>query len=398
MPKAMVTGMGVISALGLDCSENLRELRKGETGIRVPSHLDSRYASTHLFGEVDADNELLLRLSGQPASAGLSRTDLLAMRAFGEAVIQSGLSQTELSSPDTAFISASTVGGMCLTDELYSDAHLLSAGTDFLKAYSFGSHTLRLAEKYHIKGYTTTFNTACSSSANAIMLGARLIRAGKIKRAIVGGTDALAKFTINGFNSLQILSADACKPFDVTRTGLTLGEGAGYLVLEAEELCGDKIVFAEILGFGNANDAFHPSSLSEEATGVAEAIAGALSTSGLKGREIDYVNAHGTATPNNDSTELTGIRNTLGWIPPFSSTKSFTGHTLGAAGAIEAIYSIFSILYSEIYPSLNCLQPMLTFDVVPERKYRAGVPIRHVLSNSFGFGGNCTSLILGKIS
>jgi 3-oxoacyl-(acyl-carrier-protein) synthase len=398
MPRAIVTGMGVVSALGRDCHENLESLQKGESGIRKPVFLQSRFCSTHLFGEVrTSDSEFRERL-GLSSEIGFSRTDLMALHAFEEAVTQAGLSQVELSSPDTAFISASTVGGMCLTDQLYADSNLLGEGSSFVKAYSFGAHTLSIALLKNIKGYSTTINTACSSSANSIMLGARLIKAGKIKRAIVGGTDALAKFTINGFNSLQILSAEPCKPFDEFRNGLSLGEAAAYLVLESDACCTGKDGLAEVLGYGNANDAHHPSALSDEAVGVVAAISGALRTSGVSPEQISYINAHGTATPNNDITELKGIRKCLGFIPPYSSTKSYTGHTLGAAGAVEAVFSIFSLLQNEIYPNLHCETPMKAYAERPERKLRRDIPVRFVLSNSFGFAGNCTSLILGNAS
>jgi 3-oxoacyl-(acyl-carrier-protein) synthase len=398
MPKALVTGMGIVSALGADCGENLDRLRRGESGIRLARYLDSRYSTTHLFGEVPLSDSDLLGLVGPDSVGGFPRTDLLALKAFQEAVADAGLTAAHLYASDTAFISASTVGGMSLTQELYADSSGQTTASPYLGTYACGAHALRIAGRYRMNGFTTTFNTACSSSANAIMLGARMIRAGKIKRAIVGGTDALARFTINGFDSLQILSAEACKPFDETRIGLTLGEGAAYLVLESEELCASRKCYAEVLGYGNANDAFHPSALSEEATGVRKAIAGALRTGRVDGKQIDYINAHGTATPNNDITELRGIQETLGWIPPYSSTKGFTGHTLGAAGAIEAIFSIFSLRYDELYPNLNCLQPIAAFKREPERSYRKQVPLSQVLSNSFGFAGNCTTLLLAKAS
>ena len=190
----------------------------------------------------------------------LTRTDLLAFKAFKEAVESAGLSPEEISSPDTAFVSASTVGGMCLTDQLYKDSNLLTNDSEYLDSYSCSAHANRIVERYQIKGPVDVINTACSSSANALMHGARLIRSGRAKRAIVGGVDSLSKYTVNGFNSLQILSSDRCKPFDSERDGLNLGEGAAYLVLERADERKGKKASAQLVGYGNSNDAYHTSS------------------------------------------------------------------------------------------------------------------------------------------
>lgn len=395
--RVLVTGIGVISALGKNVEENHASLVNGRAGIDKALHFESHYASVLPFGEIKISNEVLkheLNLDGEP---GYTRTCLLAVKAFEEAIGDAGLTPAELSSFDTALISASTVGGMCLTDQLYEDANLRSDGSEYLEAYGCGAHTLMLAEKYDINGFTDTINTACSSSANAIMLGARLIKAGRAKRVIVGGVDALAKYTVNGFNALKILSESPCKPFDENRDGLNLGEAAAYLVLESEEIVGDKKVYAEIAGYGNSNDAHHPSAMSDEAVGAMISMKEAIGVAGITPDQIDYINAHGTGTPNNDSVELLGISKVFDQVPPFSSTKSYTGHTLGASGAVEAIFSILSINYSEIYPSLHIETQMGGFAASPVQSYQNNVSVNYVLSNSFGFGGNCTSLVLGKV-
>ncbi len=248
-----------------------------------------------------------------------------------------------------------------------------------------------------MSGPVTTINTACSSSANAIQYGARLIRNGLAATAIAGGTDSLAKFTINGFHALQILSTAACRPFDRDRAGLNLGEGAAYLVLEGEETLGGKKVYAELTGYCNANDAFHPSALSLRGDGPYLAMQGALQSAGLRPEDIDFVNTHGTATENNDEAEGRAMLRLFGEPPPFVSTKPYTGHTLGAAGAIEAVYSLLSIGHQELYPSLNFGEPIPDIGVRPVQAYRPHV-VRHVMSNSFGFGGNCTSLIFSNVN
>ncbi|MCK4408420.1 MAG: beta-ketoacyl-[acyl-carrier-protein] synthase family protein [Bacteroidales bacterium] len=396
MTKVFVTGMGVISSIGKDIKKNSESLRNGNSGINKPKFFQSKYASSFFFGEVNISNRSLKEQLGLSEEKGLTRTDLFAFKAFDEAINDAKLSKEEISSFDTALISASTIGGMCLTDQLYEDANLKSESSEYLASYGCSAHTLRLIKKYNIKGFTNTINTACSSSANSIMFGSRLIKSGRVKRAIVGGTDSLAKYTVNGFNALKILSESPCKPFDEHRCGLTLGEGAAYLVLESEEVVSNKNTYARVSGYGNANDAFHTSTISDNAVGVISAISQALKSANLDPNKIDYINTHGTGTENNDFVELTGLSKIFNKIPPYNSTKSYTGHTLGAAGAIESIFSILSIINNELYPSLNINTPISQFNLSPVKKYETGVDINYVLSNSFGFGGNCTSLIFSK--
>lgn len=396
MSKVFITGIGTISSLGLNVEQNLASLRAGKTGIGKSKYFQSKYAENLYFAEVDLSDDELRIQSNSVGEKELTRTTLLAMSAFSEAIHDAQLTQKNLSSPSTAFISSSTVGGMCYTDHLYADANLFGESSDYVRSYEGADHTLRIVRKYGIVGYTDTINTACSSSANAIMLGSKLIKAGRAKRVIVGGSDCLAKYTVNGFNSLMILSEQPCRPFDQNRDGLTLGEGAAYLVLEAEELTGNKKRYAEVTGYGNANDAFHPSATSDEATGPITAMNLALNSANLNADQIDYINAHGTGTPNNDRTESHAFSIVFDQTPPYNSTKSYTGHTLAASGAIESIFSILSLIHTELYPSLRCEDPIEGFAFSPINHYQQNIEIKHVMSNSFGFGGNCTSLILSK--
>jgi 3-oxoacyl-(acyl-carrier-protein) synthase len=391
----VVTGFGVISALGDNVAANLEALRAGRCGISQLELFATKYSETLRFGEVKKTNDAFKTFLGV-YDKGVTRTTLLAMHAFEEAVKQSGLSKEDVTSYDTALIGANTVGGMCLTDELYDDANNEKSGSEYTSSYDIGSVNVFMQQFYGIKGIGNTINTACSSSANAIMYGARLIEQGFAKRAIVGGTDSLAKFTINGFNSLHILSPEICKPFDQNRQGLNLGEGAGYLVLERLEDVGDKKVYAQLSGFCNANDAYHPSSLSDNGDGPYLAMQGALNRAGLKPSDINFVNAHGTATGNNDEVEGVAMKRLFGNVPHFASTKSNTGHTLGGSGAIEAVYSILNIMHQELYPSLNFETPIESTGLSPLIKYTQ-TEVNHVMSNSFGFGGNCSSVIFSKV-
>lgn len=395
MPKVYVTGIGALSAIGNDIEAQHNNLKIGKTGIGKSQFFKSKYADIFPFGEIRLSNDdLKIKLSSIDTT-DFTRTDLVAFTAFDEAVKDANIFHL-LSDKRTALISSSTVGGMCETDMLHSDANMKTKASPFIESYSGGAHVLKLAEVYKLKGHTNTINTACSSSANAIMLGTKMIKAGIIDRAIVGGADTLAKFTVNGFNALQILSENPCKPFDENRTGLTLGEAGAFLVLEKEEDCKDKKKYAEILGYGNTNDAFHASSLSEDAIGIVLAMKTALESAGIPANKIDYINTHGTATENNDYSELLGITKIFNEIPPYNSTKSYTGHTLAAAGALEAIFSILSMNNSQLFKSLNIKTPINIFDCKPIDVFQENVNIDYLLSNSFGFAGNCTSLILKK--
>jgi 3-oxoacyl-(acyl-carrier-protein) synthase len=395
MGRIFVTGIGIISSLGDTVEANRQALIDETCGISQIEMFSSRYAGLLPCGEIKiSDSQLIDRL--QVNQKGITRTSLLAQHAFEEAIQDAGLAPDQLLSPGTALIGASTVGGMCLTDELYHDSTTQSNGSQYLSSYDCGSVFLYLQALYQIRGIVNTINTACSSSANAIQYGARLIRHGLANRAIVGGSDSLAKFTINGFNSLRILSAEPCTPFDQQRTGLNLGEGAAFLVLEEESAMTKKKCYAELTGYCNTNDAFHPSSLSGTGEGPFLVMKGALEVAGLDPGEIGFINAHGTGTENNDEAESRAMLRLFNPIPAFASTKSNTGHTLGASGAMESLYSVLNLFYQEIYASLHFKLPMESTGLEPVPSYRK-MPLQHVMSNSFGFGGNCSSLIFSKV-
>ena len=388
--------MGLISAIGNSVAENHQALAAGVCGIQNKLDLfPSKYAGVLPFAQVPISSEELQKnlLITEP---GVTRTTMLAMHAFTEAVTNSGISPADISSVETALVAATTVGGMCLTDELYNDANKNKDGSEYTSSYDCASVSMYLQKRYAMNGIINSINTACSSSANAIMYGAMLIKNGFAKRAIVGGTDSLAKFTINGFNALHILSADKCTPFDENRKGLNLGEGAAFLVLEKQEDINGKKVYAELSGYCNANDAYHPSSLSDQGDGPFLSMQGALQLAKLLPDEINFINAHGTGTENNDEVESRAMIRLFDNPPAFASTKANIGHTLGAAGAIEAVYSILSLMHQNIYPNLHFKNQIRATGLTPVREYKK-MPVNHVMSNSFGFGGNCSSLIFSKV-
>ena len=395
MSKIVVTGIGVISPIGNSVAENHSALQAGKCGL---SHLElfpTKYAELLQFGEIKITNEDLKKQL-DVTTKGVTRTTLLALHAFQQAIEDSGFTNEDLQSSDTALINGNTIGGMCESDALYMDANKNEVGSEFISSYNLGTVNMYVQQRYKIGGVVNTFNTACSSSANAIAYGARLIKNGFAKRAIVGGTDALAKFTINGFNALGILSSSLCKPFDAARSGLNLGEGAAFLVLEKEEDAKDKKIYAEVSGWGNTNDAFHPSSLSDNGDGPYLAMQEALRVAKLKPDQIGFINAHGTATENNDEKEGIAMKRLFKTVPAFASTKSNIGHTLGAAGAIEAVYCILNLQAQEVYANLRFENAIDTTGLTPVTAFRK-MKLEHVMSNSFGFGGNCSSLIFSKV-
>jgi 3-oxoacyl-(acyl-carrier-protein) synthase len=396
MSRVFVTGIGIISAVGTNLTENRSAILSGKSGISFDANLPSRYAGVLPFGAIDITTEEW-KEKFRIDDRGVTRTTMLALHAFSDAVADAGLDEVALRDPWVALVGATTVGGMCLTDELYRDTIGSCDGSPFLSSYDCASVHLFLHSRYKMKGLATTINTACSSSANAIQYGARLIRNGLATTVIAGGADSLAKFTVNGFHALQILSPAACRPFDRDRAGLNLGEGAAFLVLEGEQTLNGKKAYAELIGYCNTNDAFHPSALSLQGDGPYLAMQGSLKSAGLHPADISFINTHGTATENNDEAEGRAMLRIFGELPPFASTKPYTGHTLGAAGAIEAVYSILSIRHQELYASLNFAAPIPDLGLQPVLTYRPH-PVRHVMSNSFGFGGNCTSLIFSNVN
>lgn len=392
-----ITGMGIISAIGGNVQENYQALTEGRTGISKITQIDTIHKDEIMVGEVKATNTELEALLGLEQNTH-SRSPMLGIIAAQEALQQAGIS--DINDYKTGLISSTTVGGMDKSEQYFFDYFENEAHRHHIDGLHAGDSTQKIAAYLGLEAsFMTTISTACSSAANAIMLGARMIKSGRLDRAIVGGTDALSKFTINGFKTLMILSDTYNTPFDDDRKGLNLGEAAAFLVLESDTIVQqeNRSVLAYVTGYGNANDAFHQTASSENGDGAVMAMNKALKVAGLKAEDIDYVNAHGTATPNNDLSEGRAMIRIFGEkkVPEFSSTKAFTGHTLAVAGGVEAVYSILALQHNHIYPNLNFKTPMREFDLLPETSSKKK-ELSHVLSNSFGFGGNCSTLILSK--
>lgn len=391
-----IAGIGVISAIGNNVAENLASLKEGRPGMGDMQGLASIHKGKLPVAEVKLTNAQLCEMLNLPAH--ISRTALLSTVAAKEAVENSGI---DIAAWRTGFISANSVGGMDKTENFFPQFLEDNSKGDLhdVVNHECGAVTEITADALGIKDFVTTVSTACSSSANSIFLGARLIKQGMLDVAVCGGTDALTKFTLNGFNTLMILDNEFCQPMDENRRGLNLGEGAGYVVLVSEEVAGalNKKPQVTITGWANANDAHHQTASSPDGRGNTLAMGGALKKAGLTPADIDYINLHGTGTNNNDIAEGTAVKNLFeGHYPAMSSTKSFTGHTLGASGGIEAVYSVLAIQEGLIFPNLRFQTQMKELPFKPVTKLLQK-EIKNVMSNSFGFGGNCSSLIFSKV-
>jgi 3-oxoacyl-(acyl-carrier-protein) synthase len=396
MAKVAITGMGIVSSIGMSVEENLNALINGKMGISTIENIQTVHEEVIKVGEIKLTNQELAEQLQLPEDNDFSRTAMLATLAAKQAVENAGI--TDVNEFRTGLISATSVGGMDMTERFYYQYFEDESCRKYIKSQDAGDTTHNTANYLGLKGFVSTISTACSSAANSIMMGAKLIQSGQLDRVIVGGTDALSKFTINGFKTLMILSDTYNTPFDNNRKGLNLGEAAAFIVLESDEIVQkqNKKVLAYVTGFGNANDAFHQTASSENGEGAYLAMQKALKMSGLQPQNIDYINAHGTATPNNDLSEGRAIIRVFGEkAPDFSSTKAFTGHTLAAAAAIEAVYSVLALQNNLVFPNMNFKTPMEEFDLVPVTTLKEK-ELQHVLSNSFGFGGNCSTVIFSK--
>lgn len=399
--RIFVTGMGIITSIGTTTEENFDSLLSLKSGIGKLELFSSIHADTIPVGEIKLSDAKLCKMAGVVENSGYTRTALIALIATKEALASAQISN--LKEARTGLISSTTVGGMREFENILSDLTDLTKDGDF-RHYAHvtdaGEHTERIADLFGFKDYISTTSTACSSASNAIILGAELIKHGQLDRVVCGGSDVLSKFTLNGFNSLMILDKRTMHPFDATRGGVNLGEGAAYVVIESEEMVQkfNKKPLAELTGYSNSNDAFHQTASSPDGDGALLSMTRALAMAGVKLAEVDYINCHGTATENNDLSEALAIQNLFKeHVPHFSSTKPYTGHTLAAAGSVEAVFAILCIQNKVLFPNLNFENQMPEISITPVKSLLQNVEVKHVLSNSFGFGGSNTSLLFSKV-
>ena len=395
-----VTGFGIICAIGNDAQSVLRSLQEGKTGIGQMRYLQSSHKELPV-GEVKLSNEEMKRMLGQDEKAVISRTVLMGAIAIRQALEHADL---DLKGKRIAVINGTTVGGMDITEHYFMQMKKDDTLLPLIEKHDCGSSTREMADLAGLKDAAVcTVSTACSSAVNAIILGSEMLKNNEADIVIAGGTEALSLFHLNGFNSLMILDKEPCKPFDKNRAGLNLGEGAAFVVLEPPSNSpskGRNTVF--IRGYGNRCDAFHQTASSEDGEGAYLAMSEALQMAGLKPGNIQYINAHGTGTPNNDASESTAIQRVFGdKIPPVSSTKGFTGHTTSASGSIETVICILSLL-NEFLPANigwkekdeSCITPYSNSKLI-NSKFKI-TSFENILCNSFGFGGNDSAVLISR--
>jgi len=392
-----ITGLGIICAIGNDCQQVLDSLLNRKTGVGMMKYLPSCHTELPV-GEVKLSDDELKTLLGLPVESLYSRTTLLGAVAVKQAMADAGLSADMLAGKKVVLISGTTVGGMDVTERILADMREAlqtpnanrPTPVDYVKRHDCGSTTNEIAQICGLDCEVCTISTACSSAINSIIVGCEMLRSGEADLVIAGGSEALSKFHLNGFNTLHILDTEVCRPFDATRVGLNLGEGAAFVVLQKDKADGK----AYIGGYGNKCDAFHQTASSDDGEGAYLAMCEALESSGIDKSQIDYINAHGTGTPNNDPSESVALKRIFGDdMPLVSSTKGFTGHTTSASGSIETVICVLAmqnnfvpVSYGFSHMDEACIHPFEGDD----KQHR----MDYVICNSFGFGGNDSSLLL----
>lgn len=396
--RVVITGMGVFCSIGKSVDEFAQSLKEGRSGIGPVTLFDTSKYPSRIGAEVRGYQPE--KYFKKRELKRLSRTDQLGLIAAEEAVKDSGI---DFYPPEEIGVCLGAGAGGMFEAEAYHREILVKGKSipslilPFIPSFT----TSRISERFGFSGPKLTITTACSSSATSIGYGADLIRKRDVKAVVCGGSDSLCELTFGGFNSLKAMDPFPCRPFDRKRAGMSLGEGAAILILEDLEgaMKRGARVYAEFLGYGIGGEAHHITA--PEPNGVVEAriMAEALKEGGISIDQVDHINAHGTGTPLNDKVESIAIKKVFGesaYAIPISSIKSMVGHCLGSAGAIEAVASVLSIVYHFIPPTLHHREgdEDCDLDYVPEKSREKEVKV--VLSNSFAFGGNCTSLAFGR--
>ncbi len=391
----VITGSGIISAAGCGVAAVWESVRANRSGLGPLTLFASPRYANHLVGQVREDvDELAGNVRG-------SRSDKLAWIAAREALAAAGLDSehNKIDPQRVGVMLGATVGGM-LGTEKFLTALLREKKHRFglLRFHECAGAADLCAQKIGALGPVSTLSTACSAGAMAILAAAELIEQGEADIVLAGAGDSLSRLTLNGFGSLLLLDPNGCRPFDARRTGISLGEGAAMLVLEAEETAlarGAKIL-ARLAGWGASCDAFHATAPQPEGCGALAAMQRALECGGLLPDEIDFVSAHGTATPDNDAMETRALKKIFGdAMPPVASVKRFFGHTLAASGAIKAVLAVQSLREQAVpgTPGFEVVDEKIGLE--PVKEFRAQ-PVSRILSNSFGFGGNNVALVFER--
>jgi len=400
--RVVVTGLGVISSIGIGWTKFWDSLLQGRSGISPVTSFDTAGHFTHNGGEVrNFRPEDFIREEELPS---LSRASQLGLAAAQLAVKDSDLSPENISEMLIGVCVGTTMGSVQtveLIDELILQGGTEAAGADLLCQVPTHSTPASISRTFQLRGPNMMFSTACAAGNYAIGYGFDLIKRGRVDAVFAGGADPLSKVAFTGFNQFSAVAPQKCRPFDKDRKGMIPAEGAGVLVLEALEhaLKRNAPIYAEILGYGLSCDAYHMTTASVE--GLAECMKKALRDAGISHQDVDYISAHGTGTIANDRNECAAIREIFGPYyrhVPVSSIKSMLGHTMGAASALEAITCSLAARYDVLPPTINfeTPDPECDIDCVPNRARKHTVNI--AMNNSYAFGGNNASVIFKKFT
>lgn len=399
--RILCCASSIVSVSGIGVDKCFDDISNADYSAKKTQYTDTAHEVP--LREIPFSNEDIKRMLADNYNVALpsriyTRTALLSMLTVAD-LLQSSPS---VSGKKVVVVNATTAGGMDKSELYYRD---LKANGDadaaLVQGHEPADATNLVCDILESRGaevmWSTTVSTACSSSAVAVGIGMDMLKTGDVDFAICMGVDPLCKFTINGFNSLGILSKNVCRPFDADRDGLNLGEGAASVMLCRDVAChvSDGIsALCEVLSCETAADAFHQTATSPDAVGPTLAMKAALQKAGIDARKISYVNAHGTATPNNDESESTAMANIFGEkLPPFSSTKFWTGHTLGACGVLEMALSAEMLKRQQILPTRN-FEKVERFSPVDKME---DANLEYIMTNSFGFGGGATSIIIKRV-
>ncbi len=401
--RVVVTGMGAVTAVGNDLPSFWQSLKEGRCGIRPITIFDTSAYRSHNGGEVgrlSPEKHFTLRDLRR-----LSRCDQFGIIAAREAMNAASLNKEEIDRERLGIILGADSGGIFSVEKYFRAIYTHASkrpSPSLLLSFSLATTTDHIAEEFDLRGPRTTTATVCSSSSAAIAFAYDAIVSGTADLMISGGSDSLCEVTYAGFNSLRAIDLEVCRPFDKNRQGLSLGEGAGILILEELEhaLARGARIWGEVLGYGICAEAYHLTAPEPSGEGIARSIRLALEDAGIAPEQVDYINAHGTGTPLNDVVETRGIKMAFGkraYEIPISSIKSMIGHCLGSAGGIEAVATLLSLNEGIIPPTINYAtpDPECDLDYTPHEARKKEIHI--AISNSFAFGGNNVCLVFSKV-
>jgi len=397
--RIAVTGAGIICAIGRNKEEVWRSIVESRSGIGQLTRFEGETFPTDKAAEVDEDLSDLVTMPRRDARR-LSRTDLLAVIAASEAIAQANHGSRPLPLERAVVSTGTSTGGLLEGESFFFRRRQVgrrrARASQVLQQPTSGPSDA-VARAFELGGGVVSNATACASGGAAIGMAGDYLRSGQADVAIAGGSDALCRLTYSGFNVLQAVDPAPCAPFSADRKGITLGEGAAYLVLERwdDAVARGATILAELSGYGASCDAHHATAPAEDGRGAQAAIRRALFEAGLS--TVDYINAHGTGTPLNDSAETCAIISAVGSNVPVSSTKSYFGHTLGAAGGVEAVISVLALQNQLAPPTLRLRETSAdcSLDYIPHTARPMAMDA--VLSNTFGFGGSNVSLLFRRV-